>query len=410
MQLDLVLRHGDLEVAKHYVVYAAAPLIREWIDIRNASSRAIRIREPFFLESHVLGEEADGLELSYVTGGGNYNGSQMLKTERVDRNYRRTFDSAIGIQTQSYSAYLPLLVLRDPRNSDGIVAGWDYMGHWAVMAGNYDGAPVNLAIKVAGYEKDLQPGQRIETPKAFTGVFKGGIDEIGNLLLDWQYQYMWEFTSPNYFAKTRWAVDWPSPWVGDGGTPSGDNWGRRLALDLRYVDLMRETGTDILWDDAGWYDKWGSWNAPEWRLTTDYLRKHGMRWVLWYPTFLATTDSIVGLKHPEWLIPRRQTLEQSIKATADWQKELLDRGVRDWGDFQWRYDIAPAVSANDTDYLQSDQNFRDLLLRFKQSHPESGIDACYGGGRWISYDMARFAESGETLMGAWGLTAATGPH
>jgi hypothetical protein len=402
LQLDLVLRHGDLEVTKHYVVYPAAALIREWIEIRNASSRAIRIREPYFLESHVLGAEADALELHYVTGGGNYNGSQLLKTERVDRSYKRTFDSAIGIQTQSYSAYLPLLVLRNPRHSDGIMAGWDYMGHWALMAGNYDGAPVNLAIKVAGYEKDLQPGQRIETPKAFTGVFKGGIDEIGNLLLDWQYRYMWEFTSPNYFAKTRWAVDWPNPWVGPGGTPSGDNWGRRLALDLRYVDLMRETGTDILWDDAGWYDKWGSWNAPEWRLTTDFLAKHGMRWVLWYPTFLATTDSIVGQEHPEWLIPGRQTLEQSIPATVDWQKALLDRGVKDWGEFQWRYDIAPAVSANDTDYLQSDQNFRALLLGFKQSHPESGIDACYGGGRWISYDIARFAESGEYTDGGVG--------
>ena len=68
-----------------------------------------------------------------------------------------------------------------------------------------------------------------------------------------------------------------------GALPSADNWGRRLALDLRYVDLLRETGTDILWDDAGWYDKWGTWNGPEWRKTNDYLRKHDMKWVLWYP-------------------------------------------------------------------------------------------------------------------------------
>ena len=73
---------------------------------------------------------------------------------------------------------------------------------------------------------------------------------------------LWEFTNPEYFAKTRWAVDWPDPWVGDGGTPSADNWGRRLALDLRYVDLLRETGTDILWDDAGWYDTVGHMERP----------------------------------------------------------------------------------------------------------------------------------------------------
>ena len=137
-----------------------------------------------------------------------------------------------------------------------------------------------MSLELAGFEKDLAPGAQIETPKGFMAPFSGGVDELGNQLLDWQYAYLWEFTNPEYFAKTRWAVDWPDPWVGEGGTPSADNWGRRLALDLRYVDLLRETGTDILWDDAGWYDKWGTWNGPDWRRTNDYLRKHGMKWVL----------------------------------------------------------------------------------------------------------------------------------
>jgi len=190
--------------------------------------------------------------------------------------------------------------------------------------------------------------------------------------------------------------------VGEGGTPSADNWGRRLALDLRYVDLLRETGTDILWDDAGWYDKWGSWAAPDWKLTTDYLRKHDMKWVLWYPTFLATPESKVGQQHPDWIIPGQKWLEQSIPATADWQNRLLDKSVANWGEYQWRYDIAPAASANDTDSLAADQNFRKVLQQFKTDHPQSGIDACDGGGRWISYDIARFAESGEYTDGGVG--------
>ena len=83
-------------------------------------------------------------------------------------------------------------------------------------SGNYDGSPVNLSLQVAGYKKELKPGESIETPKAFTGVFAGDLDAMGNLLLDWQYEYLWDLTNPDYFAKTRWAVDWPSPWVGDG--------------------------------------------------------------------------------------------------------------------------------------------------------------------------------------------------
>ena len=94
--------------------------------------------------------------------------------------------------------------------------------------------------------------------------------------------------------------------------------------------------------------------------------------------------------------------EQSIPETALWQKTLLDKGVADWHDFQWRYDIAPAASSTDTKLLAADQNFRELIERFKTSHPASGVDACDGGGRWISYDLARLAESGEYTDGGVG--------
>lgn len=406
LQLDLKLRHGPLVVTKHYVAYPGSPVIREWLSISNESTKPVSLSNPAFIESRVLSADVENLDLYYMTGGGAFNGAQLLKREKMNATYTHTFDSYdpsdTGPRGMSYSAHLPLLVLHDTRLRDGIMLGWDYLGHWTLKVGNHDGGPVNLSIQVAGYNKELKPGESIETPKAFAGVFAGDLDAMGNLLLDWQYEYLWDLTNSGYFAKTRWAVDWPSPWAPAGGTPSADNWGRRLALDLRYVELLREAGGDILWDDAGWYDKWGSWNSPEWRLTNEYLAKHGMKWVLWYPTFLATPDSEIGQQHPEWLIPKQDVLEQSIKATADRQRQILDKSVEAWGDFQWRYDIAPAVSETDTGYLDSDQNFRGLVEGFKRAHRASGVDACFGGGRWISYDMARLADSGEYTDGGVG--------
>jgi len=406
LQLDLKLNHGPLSITRHYVVYPESPLIREWVTITNDSSKPIRLSNPAFLESHVMSKEVENLDLYYMTGGGAFNGSQMLKKEKVHAAYARTFDSYdpsdTGFRGLSYSAHLPLLILHNPQAQDGIMVGWDYLGHWILNAGNFHGSPFNLSIQIAGYDKEIQPGEGIETPKVFTGVFAGDLDAMGNALLDWQYRYLWDLTNPTYFAKTRWAVDWPSPWVGAGGTPCADNWGRRLALDLRYTSLLRETGGDILWDDAGWYDLEGTWNSPDWRLTNDYLAKHGMNWVLWFPTFSATPGSEIGQRHPEWLIPQQDVFEQSIKATADWQGQLLGRSVQAWGDFQWRYDMAPAVSATDTGYLASDQNFRKLAEDFKAAHKASGVDACYGGGRWISYDLSRLAESGEYTDGGVG--------
>ena len=110
----------------------------------------------------------------------------------------------------SYSAHLPLLVLYHSASHDGVACGWDYLGHWTFRVGNYGGTPVNLSLRVAGYDRNLGPGETIETPKAFTAAFSGDLDAMGNALLDWQYRYLWDFTNPEYFAKARWAVDWAS--------------------------------------------------------------------------------------------------------------------------------------------------------------------------------------------------------
>ncbi len=402
IQLDIELACAGINVIKHYVVYPGTPINREWLTIKNGKNESIRISQIDFLHTSILVSNNQDLKFNYVTGGGNFNGSQLLKSEPMSSTYHRIIDSNGGIQPGSYSGFLPLIFLHNSTAAEGLALGWDYLGHWRFEIGNEKGQPLTIRLELVGFEKDLSPGGLVETPKAFIAPFSGGIDELGNQLLDWQYGYLWDFTNPEYFAKTRWAVDWPNPWVGDGGTPSADNWGRRLSLDLRYVDLLRETGTDILWDDAGWYDRWGTWNGPEWRRTNDYLRKHDMRWVLWYPTFLATPESKVAQQHPDWMIRGQDTLEQSIPATADWQSQLLNTSINAWGEFQWRYDIAPAASANDTDSLAADQNFRNLLQQFKSAHPQSGIDACDGGGRWISYDIARFAESGEYTDGGVG--------
>ena len=401
VQLDIALRGGPIELTKHWLAYPQSGIIRSWSTIKNTSQQSVSLQDLFFLNTRLLGAHLNQLQLSYLTGGGAFNGSQLLKTEPLTSSYLHTFDSEVGIQKGNYSAYLPLLLLRDSAAHDNLAVGWDYMGHWSLqVAAQQD--PLSISLAVAGYHNQLSPGSSIDTPKAFLAALSGDLDAVGNQILDWQYRFFWDATNADYFAKTRWAVDWPSPWIGNGGTPSADNWGRRLALDLRYVDLLRESGGDILWDDAGWYDRWGTWNGPDWQLATSYLRKHDMRWVLWFPTFLATSESAVAQQHPPWVIPEQLAFEQSIPETASWQKQLLDASVEKWHDFQWRYDIAPAASADDTKLLAADTNFRGLLDQFKRSHPASAIDACDGGGRWISYDLARLADSGEYTDGGVG--------
>jgi hypothetical protein len=402
LQFDIQLQAGTLTAIMHCMIYPGSGIIRQWITLRNTSQKGVRISDLSFLNAGFSLGNLDQCEFGYLSGGGNFNGSQLLKTEPMHSGYRKTLDSNVGVQTGNYSAYLPLILLRNIHLGEYIAIGWDYLGHWAVLANGEAAGQVDMRLLVAGYDGVLEPDASIETPRAFIGALTGDLDAAGNQILDWQYRYLWDFTNPDYFGKTRWAVDWPSPWVGNGGTPCADNWGRRLSLDLRYVDLLRAAGGDILWDDAGWYDKWGNWYGPDWRLTTDYLKKCGMGWVLWQPSFLATTESEVGRQHPDWIIPGQMVFEQSIPATREWQQQLLDADVKRWGEFQYRYDIAPAASASDTKLMGADQEFRRLLEQFRKSHLHCGVDACDGGGRWISYDLARLADSGECTDGGVG--------
>jgi hypothetical protein len=71
-QLDLKLRREAIEVEKHYVAYAGTPVIREWVTIANLGGQAVKIEEPCFLAANLLADEAVDLDLSYVTGGGQF--------------------------------------------------------------------------------------------------------------------------------------------------------------------------------------------------------------------------------------------------------------------------------------------------------------------------------------------------
>ncbi len=105
-------------------------------------------------------------------------------------------------------AYMPWFCIADgAAGGAGLFAGFDYYGRWAAEVGNYFGGPGYLGFRLAGYTKDLASGESVRTPKAFTGVYTGDLDSMGNQLKDWHYRYLWDFTKEDYFAKIRFAME-----------------------------------------------------------------------------------------------------------------------------------------------------------------------------------------------------------
>jgi len=387
--LEIRLTHGALAVTRHFVVYPGSAVVREWTTYENGGSEDLDLSRATFLDMVVMSEDCKAdLTLGHFTGGKAYEGAQRLVTEKVDENYANTFASTAS------SDHLPFMMLYQEAARHGFFFGWDYLGPWTAPLGATQGPAFRCRLELAGYARTLKPGEDLDTPRVFTGCFAGDLDEMGNQVLDWQYQYLWEHKHPAYFAQPRFAVDWPSPWVNTGG--GEENWGCRLMLDLYYIDLARYAGAGVLWDDAGWYDAWGSWNGPDFGETVRYLDKYGMKLKVWFPTFLRTAGSVVDRDLANRMKMLGSSIDQSSPAATEWQLELLDRKIREWGGFQWRYDIAPGAGC---DPLAADQEFRRLNREFLAAHPEQGIDACFGGGNWIGVELAEYSNSGEMTDG-----------
>ena len=420
IQLVVRLDDGLLEVEKTYVVYPHTGIIRQWVKFQNAGNNPITVSDPHFLSERVQVDEAKKLTLNYMTGGGYFTGSQILKQVDFPATYARTFDSTdkperVELGGTSYGdsmrwgsgAYMQWFCIADQASQGGLYAGFDYYGRWAADIGNYAGSGY-LGLRVAGYKKELQPGESLVTPKAFTGVFSGDLDRMGNELKDWQYRYLWDYTNDDYFARIRYMaemqwqdrksdVDW------GGGTQ--DNWDFRMAAVFHTIDLMRYTGADVLWHDAGSLDYLGDNDGPAFGEAERYMRKSGLGLAVWWPLYTVSTHSKVYRQHPEWLTDTETfsgaNLDTSKNEVIDYLLGQLAEKVSAWGDFQWRLDgtsVVP-VNKNETPMLAEYHNVMRLLQEFRRAHPHSSIDICSGGGNLMGFETLRVSDVSQLTDG-----------
>jgi hypothetical protein len=251
-----------------------------------------------------------------MTGGGNLTGSQILKQVPLSETYARTFDSTdkpelAQINGARYGypipwgagTYMQWFGITDASSGGGLFVGFDYYGRWSAQIGDYSSEPGFLGLSVAGFDKSLAPAESITTPMAFTGVYAGDLDNMGNQLKSREYRYLWDDTSDEYFAKIRYAAEmrWQ---VGKGevawGGGTHDNWDFRMAALFHAADVMRFVSADILWQDAGWHDQVGDNDGPDFARLKHYLNKSGMGLAIRWPLYTVSDKSRVYREHPDW--------------------------------------------------------------------------------------------------------------
>src|ERR1700722_13513803 len=92
-ELDLTLRHGDMEATKSYVTYPASSILREWVTFKNVGSASMIVVDPHFLHTTSRIADLKSLDFYWMTGGENRADSWLLKTEAFQTNQSRNFDS-----------------------------------------------------------------------------------------------------------------------------------------------------------------------------------------------------------------------------------------------------------------------------------------------------------------------------
>jgi len=103
IQLVVKLENNRLRVEKTYVVYPDTSIIRHWVLYQNASSQPMKVSNPYFLSLRVRLEEMNKPILNYMTGGGSFTGSQVLKEVPISKTYTRRFDSTDKLELAEIS-------------------------------------------------------------------------------------------------------------------------------------------------------------------------------------------------------------------------------------------------------------------------------------------------------------------
>ena len=305
------------------------------------------------------------------------------------------------------STYAPWYALYNRDTKQGVFVGWDYFGHWTSSFSANAQGDVAAGLEVAGYKNTLEPGQSMNTPKSFTGLFREDLDNAGNECLDWQYKYLWDYTREGWFPAIRmlgyWmnGTGWGQPGVSwTGGRPDMDSAFRKV---FRVADLMRYTGADVYHRDWGWWDRAGDWNGPDFRTTIGYLDKHGMGQLIYAFLYTVDLESKVAKEHPDWLLG--STLDMSKPEVVAFMKGQLDGFVERWGEFEWRNDsfFTAQRDGMDTPMVGQDEGLRAVIRGFLDKHPRCAFQAVNGGGNYGGYDYVRYASTFSFSDGAVGI-------
>ncbi|MFC5404746.1 hypothetical protein [Cohnella soli] len=407
LQLSVTIHNAVIEVTRYYIVFPYTGAIKEWSVFKNISGSVQNFSSPYMFKHRLMQNDLANVDLQYMTGGGNFTGSGILKSAAMTSTYARTFNSYdtpevitvdgqnrnnSGSITQGTSVYDAFFALRNKSLNEGVWLSFDYNGHWYAQIGNY-GTKINLGGYISMTNYSVNANASITAPKSIMGVFTGDVDDMGNTILDYTYRYLWDYTRGGGGGAWQWRV---SP---------------QMPFAYEAVKYARYVGGGTVHIDADWYNRKGdwqpSWASDDFQALNAYLAKSGMKMKVWSPFWSADYGSDVVKNHPDYLVGGAtlgfygMSLNLANEDAYNWMLNKANSLQTAWGAYQWRYDGYAANQSNgsDNDMLQQSNNFFRLLKAFKDANPNALIDGCSSGGEILLMEAVRFSDTQQLTDG-----------
>ena len=196
VQLDVTLTRGDVLAHFHVLAFPGTSILRQWVEIENAGSRAVGLKSPAAACFQLRGDEAMSYVHSWLVGGYAAADQGKMCQKPITSPYRHSLTST-GTAT-----FVPWTALhRSNGPKDGLFMALEYLGTWSLAVDHQAAGSLTATAGLPELKACvLQPAQRLEMPLVTFGVFHDGLDNMAASLYDWQYEYLWDYTNPDYYA------------------------------------------------------------------------------------------------------------------------------------------------------------------------------------------------------------------
>lgn len=218
--------------------------VRHTMFIKNTSGKTIRIYEQESISVKVSAPEKN-TKVWYINDDGSIPDSIGVYKDLLTDGYRKTLRIS-----EAPLDWIPLVVL-DANSANGLYVGWEWsIGRINVSRDNEMAGTIIKAGNGDEFRTDLFAGETFEVPPGFIGTYKGDIDDGGNSLR----KYLFNYSMPDFIKNDP---GYPKvEWNAFAATGKGQGiWDPVESKYYPFIDDIAQLGFEDVVIDVGWWSQ-----------------------------------------------------------------------------------------------------------------------------------------------------------